>query len=67
MVTPGELRAAFEHCDPARYFDFFCAVRKIMEDNAPDRLSRIGQLLDAASDGTGLYMARVKGGFADDE
>ena len=67
MITPNELRTAFEHCDAARYFDFFCAVRKIMEGNAPDRLSRIGQLLDAASDGTTLYMARMKGGFADDD
>ena len=66
-MTAHEMRAAFEHCDPARYQDFYSTVRVLAARPDVDLRKEIQHLLAAADEGTRLYMACVKGGFVDDE
>lgn len=61
-----ELRELYEHNDSYKDNAFKLAVFEILDDDKPDKLSRIGQLRDAAQTGDRLLWAKIKGGFADE-
>lgn len=66
-MTEDQMCAAFEHCDPARYQEFYKAVRELAARPDINLRRQIQFLLLAADQGTRLYWARVKGGEPDDE
>lgn len=66
-MSINDMRDAFEHCDPARYQEFYNAVRVLAARPDVDLRKEVQHLLAAADAGTRLFMARVKGGFADDD
>lgn len=66
-MTIGEVRDMFAHCDPARHQDtleFILALAARPDVDLRQELHKIGL---AKCEGQRLYMARVKGGFADEE
>lgn len=66
-MTAQDLKEAFEHCEPGRW-EMFCRMVRARAAR-PDRDFRkeVSMLLFAMDEGTRLYMARVKGGFTDEE
>lgn len=66
-MTEDQMRASFEHCDPARYQEFYNAVRVLAARPDVNLRREMQVLLLAADQSTRLYWARVKGGEPDDE
>lgn len=66
-MTEKQMCDAFEHCDPARYQEFYNAVRVLATRPDVNLRREVQFLLLAADQGTRLYWARVKGGEPDDE
>lgn len=59
-MTEKQMCDAFEHCDPARYQEFYNAVRVLAARPDVNLRREVQFLLLAADQGTRLYWARVK-------
>lgn len=68
-MNPEELKEMFEHCEPGRWLAYFVAMNKLLRAGLADADFRVSSaaLMDACQEGARLYMARIKGGFTDDE
>lgn len=66
-MTKEQMRAAFEHCDPARYQELYNTVRVLAARPDINLRRQIQSLLLAADQGSRLYWALVKGGEPVDE
>ena len=66
MITPSYIQFQFENGTPGRFLDFYAAVCQVLDSDAPDRLSQIGALRDAADDGARRHIQHILGGFTDE-
>lgn len=66
-MTKEQMRAAFEHCDPARYQEFYNTVRVLAARPDINLRRQIQFLLLAADQGTPPVLGAREGGEPDDE